>query len=79
MGCKISLKIHILDAHLDEFKENMDAYCKKQGKPFIRTYWISNAVSKDKYNERMIGDYIWGLIRKNDLQYCQKFRKTMRF
>ncbi|KAA0185759.1 hypothetical protein HAZT_HAZT010330 [Hyalella azteca] len=25
MGCRISLKVHILDAHLDNFKENMGA------------------------------------------------------
>ncbi|XP_061412427.1 uncharacterized protein LOC133345546 isoform X2 [Lethenteron reissneri] len=26
MGCWMSLKVHILDAHLDKFKENMGAY-----------------------------------------------------
>ena len=26
MGCRMSLKVHILDAHLEKFKENMGAY-----------------------------------------------------
>ena len=26
MVCRMSLKVHILDAHLDKFKENMGAY-----------------------------------------------------
>ena len=31
MGCKMSLKVHILDAHLDNFKESMGAYSEEQG------------------------------------------------
>ena len=34
MGCRMSLKAHILDVHLDEFKENIRAYSEKQGKRF---------------------------------------------
>ncbi|XP_061407376.1 uncharacterized protein LOC133342308 isoform X2 [Lethenteron reissneri] len=30
MGCRMSLKVHILDAHLDKFKENMGAYSEEQ-------------------------------------------------
>ena len=26
MGCRMSLRVHILDAHLEKFKENMGAY-----------------------------------------------------
>ncbi|XP_058881104.1 peroxisomal biogenesis factor 7 isoform X1 [Acipenser ruthenus] len=34
MGCRMSLKVHILDAHLDKFKENMGAYSEEQGERF---------------------------------------------
>ena len=34
MNCKMSFKAHILDVHLDEFKENMDAYSGEQGQRF---------------------------------------------
>ena len=34
MGCKMSLKVHILDAHLDQFKENMGACSEEQGERF---------------------------------------------
>ncbi|KAL7880613.1 hypothetical protein SRHO_G00028670 [Serrasalmus rhombeus] len=37
MGCRMSLKIHILDAHLDKFKENMGAYSEEQGERSTRT------------------------------------------
>lgn len=32
MSCRISLKVHILDFHLDKFKENVEAYSEEQGK-----------------------------------------------
>ncbi|XP_076369603.1 uncharacterized protein LOC143256354 isoform X2 [Tachypleus tridentatus] len=31
MGCRMSLKVHILDAHLDKFKEDMGAYSEEKG------------------------------------------------
>ena len=34
MGCRMSLKVHFLDAHLDKFKENMGAYSEEQGERF---------------------------------------------
>ena len=34
MGCRMSLKVHILDAHLDKFKENMGAFSEEQGERF---------------------------------------------
>jgi hypothetical protein len=69
MGCRMSLKVHILDAHLDKFKENTGAIpvlefgCRYQG----------------QYNENMMGDYIWGLIRGSDLQYSRKSRNPTHF
>ncbi|XP_036328305.1 uncharacterized protein LOC118754674 [Rhagoletis pomonella] len=32
-----------------------------------------------QYNENMMGDYIWGLIRESDSQFKRKCRKTTRF
>ncbi|XP_061409274.1 uncharacterized protein LOC133343600 isoform X2 [Lethenteron reissneri] len=32
MRCRMSLKVHILDGHLDKFKENMGAYSEEQGR-----------------------------------------------
>ena len=34
MGCLMSLKIHILDSHLENFKENMGNYSQEQGERF---------------------------------------------
>ncbi|KAL6481776.1 hypothetical protein MHYP_G00098560 [Metynnis hypsauchen] len=67
MGCRMSLKIHILDAHLDKFKENMGAYSEEQGERFHQDIMNFERRYQGQYNENMMGDYIWGLIRESDL------------
>ncbi|KAL7839426.1 hypothetical protein SRHO_G00260840 [Serrasalmus rhombeus] len=79
MGCRMSLKIHILDAHLHKFKENMGAYSEEQGKRFHQDIMNFECRYQGQYNENMMGDYIWGLIRESDLQYSRKSRKTTHF
>ena len=34
MGCRIYLKVHILDAHLDKLKENMGKYSEEKEERF---------------------------------------------
>ena len=75
MGCRMSLKVHILDAHLEKFKENIGAYSEEHHQDildFEHRYQL-------QYNEKMIMDYIWRLIRKSDLQYTRKSRKITHF
>ncbi|XP_061428563.1 uncharacterized protein LOC133355213 [Lethenteron reissneri] len=79
MGCTMSLKVHILDAHLDTFKENMGAYSKEQGERFHQDILDFEHRYQGQYHENMLGDYIWGLIRESDLQYNRNSRKTTHF
>jgi len=36
IGCGMSLKVHIIDAHLDSFKDNMGSFSEEQGEHFHR-------------------------------------------
>ncbi|KAK1785293.1 hypothetical protein P4O66_018690, partial [Electrophorus voltai] len=36
MGCRVSVKVHILNANLDKFKENMGALSEEQGEQFYQ-------------------------------------------
>ena len=56
----MDLKVHMLDAHLDEFKGNMVAYSEEQGERFHQDVLDSERRYQGQYNERMMGDYIWG-------------------
>lgn len=79
MGCRMSLKVHILDAHLDNFKENMGAYSEEQGERFHQDLKDFERRYQGQYNESMMGDYVWGLIRESELEYSRKSRKTIHF
>jgi len=79
MGCRMSLKVHILDAHLDKFKENMGAFSEEQGERFHQDILDFERRYQGQYNENMMGDYIWGLVRESDLQYNPKSRKQTHF
>lgn len=79
MGCRMSLKVHILDAHLDKFKENMGDYSEEQGERFHQDIMDFERRYQGQYNENMMGDYIWGLLRESDLQYSRKSRKAIHF
>lgn len=41
------LSVHILDAHLDKFKEIMAAYSEVQGEWFHKIYLTSHDITKD--------------------------------
>ena len=60
MGCRMTLKVHMLDAHLDEFKGNMVAYSQEQGERFNQDILDFERRYQGQYNEHMIGDYIGG-------------------
>jgi len=79
MGCRMSLKVHILDAHLDNFKENMGAYSEEQGERFHQDIMDIEYRYQGSYNESMMGDYIWGLLWESNLLHTRKSRKTVHF
>ena len=60
MGCRMSLKVHMLDAHLDELKGNMGAYSEEQRERFHQDVLDFERRYQRQHNERMIGDYIRG-------------------
>ena len=79
MGCRMSLKVHVLDAHLRNFKENMGAYSEEHGERFHQDMREFERRYQGAYDAKMMGDYVWCLIRESDLQYRRKCRKTVHF
>ena len=78
-GCRMSIKVHLLNAHLDEFKENLGAYLEELGERFHQNIKDFESRYQGQYNKNMMEDYIWGLIRESDLEYRRKSRKTTHF
>ena len=79
MGCRMSMKVHMLDAHLDEFKKNLGAYSEEHSERFHQDIKDFESRYQGQYNENMMGDYIRGLIRESDLKYRRKSRRTTHF
>ena len=61
------------------FKENLSVYSEEMCERFHLDIKDFESRYQAQYNENMIGDYIWGLIREGDLEYRRKSRKTTHF
>ena len=79
MGCKMSLELHILRSHIGEFKDNLGEYSEEQGERFHQDVESFKERYKSQYNESMMGDYIWNLLRESDLTYNRQSRKKISF
>ena len=79
MVCRMSLKLHVLHSRIDEFKDNMGDYLDDQGKRFHQDVKSFEERYKGQYNESMMGDYIWNLVRESELTYNRQSRKKTSF
>ena len=62
--CRVFFKVHMLDANLAQFMENMGAYSEELGKRFHQN--ILNF--ERRYTQDSMGDYIRRLIHESDLR-----------
>ena len=79
MGCNMSLKLHMLASHLDKFKSNMGAYSEEHGERFHQDIKSFERRYQGQYNENMMGDYIWNLLRESNEDHNRNSRKKLHF
>lgn len=79
VGVKMSLKIHFLDSHLDFFPENLGALSDEHGERFHQQLKSMEHRYQGFWDERMMGDYIWFLIRESDINSNKRQSKTKNF
>lgn len=78
MGCNMSLKIHLLDAHLDFFPENLGAVSDEHGERFHQDVAAMEKRYQGKWSPSMLADYCWTLIRDApETKYCCKTSATI--
>ncbi|XP_022900735.2 uncharacterized protein [Onthophagus taurus] len=68
MGVNMSLKIHFLHSHLNFFPENLGDVSDEHGERFHQQMKNIERRYQGNWDERMMGDYIWFLIRETDSQ-----------
>ncbi|KAJ8684676.1 hypothetical protein QAD02_020469 [Eretmocerus hayati] len=72
MGVNMSLKIHMMDSHLDFFPENLGAVSDEHGERFHQDIAEMEKRYGTKNNTNMLADYSW----TDQYQYTKYRRKT---
>jgi hypothetical protein len=63
MGCNMSLKIHLLDSHMDFFPDNLGAVSDQHGERFHQDISIMESRYQGHWSAAMLADYCWTLQR----------------
>lgn len=73
MGCRMSQKMHMLDSHLNKFKDNMGKYSEEQGERFHQDMKDFEKKYQGHYDANMMADYVWSKCVKNSgIEYKRK-------
>jgi hypothetical protein len=65
LGCRMSVKMHFLDSHLDYFPANLGAYSEEQGERFHQVISEMECRYQGRWNVNMMADYCWSISRHN--------------
>ena len=65
LSCRMSLKLHFLHYHLDFFRDNLGNGSEELGKRFYQDIQVMEKRCQGRWNEAIIRDYVWNLMRKN--------------
>lgn len=77
MGCKMSLKIHFLQSHLDFFPQNMGAVSDEHGERFHQDIASFEKRYQGKWEPSLLADYCWSIIRETpESSYTRKARRS---
>ena len=63
LKCNMSIKVHFLFSHLDEFPENLGAYNDEQGERFHQDIKTMETRYQGRWDVNMMADYCWNLKR----------------
>lgn len=74
LGSSMSLKIHLLDSHLDFLPENLGAVSDEHGERFHQDISVMESRYQGRWSAAMLADYCWTLQR--DLPNAQHKRKA---
>lgn len=66
LGCLMSMKLHFLFSHLENFPENVGAFSEEMGERFHQDIKQQERRYQGKLTVRMMADYAWSLKRNNN-------------
>ena len=63
LGCRMSIKLHFLHSHLDEFPNNPGAVSDEQGERFHQDFMTMEHRYQGRWDRNMVADYYWSIKR----------------
>lgn len=79
LGCRMSIKVHYLHSHFEEFPENLGDVSKEQGERFHQDIKVMEERYQGRWDSNMMADYCWSLVRDNPEAVHQRSAKKRKF
>ena len=79
LGCRMSMKLHFLHSRLDFFRDNLENVSEEHSERFHQDIQVMEKRYQGKWNEAMMGDYLWNLMRKCNTTYKRKNYSNVHF
>ena len=79
LGCRMSTKLHYLHSHLEFFRPNLGDVSEEHGERFHQDITVMEKRYQGRWDEAMMGDYIWSLVRTDDTTHKRQKRSTVHF
>ena len=79
LDCRMSLKLHFLYFHLDFFRDNLGNVSEEHGERFHQDIQVMEKRYQGRWNQAMMGDYVWNLMRKCNNTYKRKYYSNVHF
>ena len=76
LDCRMSSKLHFLYSHLDFFRDNLGNVSEEHGDQDIQ---VMKKCYQGRWDEAMMGDYVWNLVRKCNITYKRKSYSNVHF
>ena len=79
LGCRMSIRIHYLHSHLDNFPENLGDVSDEQQERFDQDIKTMEERYQGRWESHMMADYCWSLMRDNPEAVHQRSAKKRKF
>jgi hypothetical protein len=77
LGCKMSLKLHFVFSHLDQFPENLGAVSEEQGERFHQYIKEMERRYQGQWSVSMMADYCW-MLKRDECDTTHKIKSGRR-
>jgi hypothetical protein len=74
LECRMTVKLHFIDAHIDYFPENVGQMGEEQGERFHQEISSLEKRYNNRFGSNILADYCWSLVRESNLPTNQHYR-----